>query len=282
MNFFDVSISEFEELIRAAFREDYAHDDITSASCIEPQVCTARIVLKQPGCIAGLKFIPRIFELFDPQIETQLFASEGQMQTPGAIAELKGPARSILSAERVALNFLQHLCGVATLTARCVSRAEGTQCQILDTRKTLPGLRSLQKYAVRMGGGTNHRLHLADRILIKNNHLALTRDASFSCVEKARLLNPGRWIEIEVESPEHFRSALHTTADAFLLDNMTPGQIRECVLLNADRKVYLEASGGITLETLRSYAETGVNGISIGALTHSAPALDLSLRIVKN
>jgi nicotinate-nucleotide pyrophosphorylase (carboxylating) len=269
----------FDELIRTAFREDFAHRDITTTSCVEPRDCTARIVLKQPGCIAGLKFIPRIFELFDPQIETQLFVPEGQLSNPGTIAELKGPARSILSAERVALNFLQHLCGIATLTSRCVALVQGTSCQILDTRKTLPGLRSLQKYAVKTGGGTNHRLHLADRILIKNNHLALNSDNLFACVEKARLLHPEHWIEIEVQSPEQFQSALPTSADAFLLDNMTPAQIRQCVLLN-NRKAYLEASGGIAFDTLLSYAKTGVNGISMGALTHSAPALDISLRIV--
>jgi len=276
----DISITELDELIRKAFQEDFAHGDITSMACVAPDTwATAQIILKQVGWIAGLQFVPRIFQLYDPEIDVRLIASDGQNCKPGPIAEIEGPARSILSAERVALNFLQHLCGVATLTARCVALVQNTSCQILDTRKTILGLRSLQKYAVRMGGGTNHRLHLADRILIKNNHLALMPKASpFISVQKARLAHPKSWIEVEIASIHQLIPALDAGADAILLDNMQPEEIHRCVLLN-EKRAYLEASGGITLDNLRSYAETGVDGISIGALTHSAPALDISLRI---
>jgi nicotinate-nucleotide pyrophosphorylase (carboxylating) len=187
-----------------------------------------------------------------------------------------------LSAERVALNFLQHLSGIATLTARCVAKVKHTKCTILDTRKTLMGLRSLQKYAVRIGGGTNHRLHLADRILIKNNHLALAARTSESplaaCLGKARKMDPFGQIEVEVGSPFDLPAALEGGAQALLLDNMTVEEVGLCVRLNQGR-AFLEASGGMTLDTIASYAETGIDAISIGALTHSAAALDISLRI---
>jgi nicotinate-nucleotide pyrophosphorylase (carboxylating) len=287
MQLFDIAITDLEELIRRAFAEDFAHDDITSLSCIpESTTATAKIVLKQIGCIAGLKFIPTIFQLFDPSLHVKIFIEEGEMCDAGAIlAEITGPARSILSAERVALNFLQHLSGVASLTSRCVARARGTSCQILDTRKTILGLRSLQKYAVRIGGGTNHRLHLADRILIKNNHLALASAHApaplFFCIRSARFRHPKSWIEVEIDSPDQFTDAIHAGADAVLLDNMTPREVEVCAKLNQmqeGKKAYLEASGGITLDNLAHYA-AWVDGISIGALTHSAPALDISLRV---
>ncbi len=271
----EIDVSEFEDLIRRAFKEDFAHRDITTLACIPVDTWAhAEIVLKKPGCLAGLAFVPRIFHLLDPLIQVHPLASDGELKEPSSLAKIEGPARSLLSAERVALNFLQHLCGIATLTARCVAETHGTSCQILDTRKTILGLRSLQKYAVRMGGGTNHRFHLSDRILIKNNHLALSPDS----IRKARLAHPQNWIEVEIGSIDQLKPALDAAADAILLDNMNPEEVRACVLL-AQKKAYLEASGGITLENLRSYALTGIDGISMGALTHSAPALDISLRI---
>jgi len=270
----------FEELIRNAFAEDCAYEDITTLSCVDESLqARARFLSKQPGIVAGLKYIPRIFSLYDSRIQAQVLIPEGKKCEPGEfLAEIQGPARSLLSAERVALNFLQHLCGIATLTSLCVAEVQGFPCQILDTRKTIPGLRSLQKYAVRMGGGTNHRFHLADRILIKNNHLFLSAKDLFSCVRKTRSLHPSRWIEVEIDHIDQLIPTLEAGADALILDNMTPEQVRECVLLNK-KKAYLEASGGISLKNLRSYAAAGVDGISMGALTHSAPALDLSLRI---
>jgi len=276
----EIDLLEFDDLIRRAFKEDFAYQDVTTVSCI-PQDARARaeIVLKKPGCLAGLLFVPRIFQIYDPQIAVHLLAADGNKREPGPVAQIEGPACSLLSAERVALNFLQHLCGIATLTARCKKEAEGTGCKILDTRKTLLGLRSLQKYAVRMGGGINHRLHLADRILIKNNHLALSpKENPFSAVAKARERHPENWIEVEIASLMQLQPALDAGADALLLDNMDPEEVRRCVIANKGR-AFLEASGGITLETLRSYALTGIGAVSIGALTHSAPALDISLRV---
>jgi nicotinate-nucleotide pyrophosphorylase (carboxylating) len=268
--------SEFEGLIQQAFREDFAFEDITSLACIEPdRQAVGELVLKQEGVIAGLPFLPLIFQQRDPAILVELFACDGETHAKGTmLGRLVGPARSLLSAERTALNLLQHLSGIATLTARCVAKVQGTKCQILDTRKTLPGYRELQKYAVRMGGGTNHRHHLADRILIKNNHLALVPLST--CIERARSRFPGQFIEVEISSPAEM--ALTRGADAILLDNMSPKEVRRCVEWNGG-KIFLEASGGIGLEQVEEYAKTGVNGISMGALTHSAPALDLSFRI---
>ncbi len=279
MSLSEIFTSDFtaiEELIRRAFDEDRAEEDITSEACIGENVrAEAQIVLKQGGCIAGLKFLPAIFQLHNPAIETQIFVREGQMCEAGTVLALvQGPARALLSGERVALNFLQHLSGVATLTARCVALAE--TCQVLDTRKTIPGLRQLQKYAVRMGGGVNHRMDLADRILIKNNHLALA--SLVDCIGNARRKHPLGWIEVEIHREELLEIAIQAGANALLLDNMSPEQIRACVAL-VDKRVYLEASGGISLSNLAAYAATGVDGISIGALTHSAPALDISMRI---
>lgn len=270
--------TELESLVRRAFAEDFAHQDLTSMACISEDVWShCHIVLKQEGCVAGLKLVPWIFQLHDPLIETEILVREGEICKKGTVlARIYGPARSILSAERVALNFLQHLSGVATLTAKCVAAVKGTKCQILDTRKTILGLRGLQKYAVKVGGGTNHRLHLADRILIKSTHLALTPMAL--CIENAKVKHPGIQVEVEIGKPSQVLAALEAEADAILLDNMTPDEVREAVRLNQAR-AFLEASGGITLDTLAEYAATGVDGISIGALTHSAPALDLSLRV---
>ncbi len=284
MDFFDFPLSELESLVLRAFAEDFAHEDLTSLSCVGEDVWTrSHLLLKQDGCIAGLRFIPWIFQLHDPRIEVQVLAREGEKCRKGTVlAQVYGPARSVLSAERVALNFLQHLTGVATLTALCVEAARGTGCRILDTRKTLLGLRNLQKYAVRIGGGMNHRLHLADRILIKNTHLILAARESQApllfCIGSAKLRHPGARVEVEIGSPEQVLAALDAGADAILLDNMTPNEVREAVRLN-QKRAFLEASGGITLATIADYAATGVDGISIGALTHSAPALDISLRI---
>lgn len=280
MNFFDIALHELEELIQRAYGEDFAQDDLTSLALVEEQRWTkARVIAKEAGCIAGLKFLPLLFQIHDPRITCSLQIKEGSFCEPGAIlACMEGPARSILSAERVVLNFLQHLCGVATLTAKCVALTKGTKCQILDTRKTLPGLRTLQKYAVRMGGGTNHRLHLADRILIKNNHLALTEESLSTCLRSARDRYPDQWIEVEISAPQQLAEAIEGGANAVLLDNMEPEEVQCCVEMGK-AAVYLEASGGIHLGNLAAYARTGVDGISIGALTHSARALDLALRV---
>lgn len=277
----DPLVDEVKALIQKAFAEDHTEEDLTSLACIlDEQIAAAHIVLKQPGRIAGLAFIPLIFQELDPLLKTTLLAKEGQFYEPGKIlAKIEGPARSILSGERSALNLLQHLSGIATLTDRCVAQVQGTSCQILDTRKTIAGLRSLQKYAVRMGGGTNHRLHLADRILIKNNHLALSTSLT-DCIQKARHYAPDSWIEVEIDAHTQLEEAIAAGANAVLLDNMQPEEVALCVQ-NNHKRVYLEASGGIHLGNVALYAKTGVDGISLGALTHSAPALDISLRIQK-
>jgi nicotinate-nucleotide pyrophosphorylase (carboxylating) len=268
--------ADFEDFIQRAFQEDHVFDDITTLGCIDPSAqAAATLLLKQEGILAGLKYIPAIFHQRDPTLSVRLFVSDGAhcpANTP--LGRITGSAHSILSAERVALNLLQHLSGIATLTAKCVEKVRGTQCQILDTRKTLPGYRDLQKYATRCGGGINHRLHLADRILIKNNHLALV--PLKTCLEKIKRRFPNSPIEVEINSSAQLLEALE--AHSILLDNMSPAEVRQCVALNRGR-AYLEASGGITLANLADYAATGVNGISLGALTHSAPALDISLRL---
>lgn len=267
-----------DDWIRIALEEDRSQQDITSLACVDESRAVAHILLKQSGWIAGLKFLPQIFSFHDPLITCSLLQEEGSFCKKGTLlAQLSGPARSLLSGERVALNLLQHLSGVATLTARCVQRVKKTKCQILDTRKTLPGLRALQKYAVKIGGGTNHRMDLSDQILIKNNHLALTPSIT-ECVMRAK--KTGKKVEIEVNHLDELKEAIEAKADKALLDNMSPSDIRECVRFNEGR-IFLEASGGIRLNNIKKYAETGVDGISIGALTHSAPALDICMRIQK-
>jgi nicotinate-nucleotide pyrophosphorylase (carboxylating) len=275
---------QLQLLIEQALAEDGAHNDLTAIGCVPPQArAQANLVLKETGCIAGLPFVEPIFKALDPQANIDLRAEEGKEYSAGSVlASISGSARALLSAERTALNLLQHLSGIATLTARCVALVRGTRCKILDTRKTLPGYRQLQKYAVRVAGGTNHRMHLSDRILIKNNHIAVARAESSSpvstCVARARARFPAEWIEVEVATEEELVEALSAGADAVLLDNMSVEEVRRCVEWN-NRRAFLEASGGIHLGNLRAYAETGVDAVSIGALTHSAPALDMALRL---
>jgi nicotinate-nucleotide pyrophosphorylase (carboxylating) len=190
---------------------------------------------------------------------------------------LSGHARALLAAERVALNFMQRLSGIASITARYVDAVRGTRAKILDTRKTTPGWRLLEKYAVRAGGGTNHRLNLSSAVLIKDNHLAAVDGDVGVAVRRARDLAPaGTKVEVECDRMEQVRAALDASADIIMLDNMSPAQMAECVALVNDRAI-TEASGGVTLETVRAIAETGVDWISVGALTHSAPSLDLAL-----
>ncbi len=267
-----------ELLIQRAFLEDFVREDITSIACIsESQLGVGKLVLKQDGVIAGLKFLPQIFQELDPNITSKLHVQEGVFCKKGTcLGAFKGSARALLSAERTALNLLQHLSGIATLTALCVERVKGTGCKILDTRKTLPGYRRLQKYAVQMGGGQNHRLHLADQILIKNNHLFFVPLAD--SIQLAKKRYPGQRIEVEIGAFEDLEIALELGANAILLDNMSAAEVKRCVEF-VDRQTFLEASGGISLETLEEYAKTGVDAISIGALTHSAPALDIAFRI---
>jgi nicotinate-nucleotide pyrophosphorylase (carboxylating) len=278
----DIS-SEILALVRTALHEDLRTGDITSEACIDnDSKITGNLLMKQTGRVAGLPFVEAVFKEVDPRIKVELFVDEGSEQGMGAvIGSVRGPARGIFSAERVALNLLQHVSGIATTTAQYVARVHGHACDILDTRKTLPGMRLLQKYAVRMGGGKNHRFGLDDRFIIKNNHLAFlaqdTKHPILEAVRRTRSYRPGIVVEVEVETLEMVAEALEAKPDVIMLDNMAASTVHKAVKL-IDGKAYIEASGGINLNNIRSYAEAGVNGISIGALTHSVPALDMSLR----
>ena len=275
---------EVRRTIILALNEDRTAKDITSQACVpEDRWIRADFVLKQNSRVAGLRFLPWICETIDSSLKWQVHAFEGGDYGEGMIlASIEGAARSILAGERTALNLLQHASGVAHLTSRYVDAVKEFPCDILDTRKTLPGLRAIQKYAVKMGGGTNHRFHLEERFLIKNNHLALLKETTarpvLEAIHRARILQPQAKIEVEVESLAALEEALQGKADVILLDNMFPTAVAEAVKI-AGGRTYLEASGGITLENVRDYAAAGVNGISIGALTHSVAAVDISLRI---
>jgi nicotinate-nucleotide pyrophosphorylase (carboxylating) len=270
-------------LITRALAEDRADEDITSQACIEKEtLVTAQLILKGNARIAGLKFLPWILEAVD--ISTYIIhAEEGKDYTAGTVlATIEGPAHAVLKLERSLLNMIQHTSGIATLTAQFIEEVKGFSCSILDTRKTLPGLRAIQKYAVQIAGGKNHRFDLQERVLIKNNHLRILRKSTEnpirSAIEAARLKAPGAIVQIEVDDLTMLQIALDAAPDAILLDNMGPCSVAEAVE-RTQRKVYLEASGGIALSNARAYAETGVDAISIGALTHSAPAVDISLRM---
>jgi len=269
--------------VALALEEDKTQEDITSQACIDSSVHVhAQLLLKQHATVAGLVFLPSILE----QIEISLFhihVQEGSNYEAGTIlASMEGNAHLLLKIERTLLNLIQHTSGIATLTAQFVRAVEGYPCTILDTRKTLPGLRAIQKYAVRIGGGKNHRFDLKERVLIKNTHLSILNRVAenpvMAAIEKARLHSRGVAIEIEISNLEMLQTALNAKPDAILLDNMSPESVAEAVR-RTERSVYLEASGGITLSNVRAYAQTGVDAVSIGALTHSAPAVDMSLRI---
>lgn len=273
-------------LIDIAIAEDIGMGDITSNACIpESDMTTAKLVIKQAGVLAGLPFLARIFQRINAAIHVEVLVPEGSFQKAGTIiAAIFGPARGILSAERVILNFLQHASGVATATAAYVRKVSGFGCAILDTRKTLPGLRALEKYAVRIGGGSNHRFGLDDRFIIKTHHIALLARqgpnpiaAAFS---KVKAMHPDLEVEIEIDDAKILDEALQTDAKVIILCNMTPDEAVKCKekIRKSQKKVYIQ-SGTITLDTIRAYAEIGVDAISIGELTHSVPALDIGLKM---
>jgi nicotinate-nucleotide pyrophosphorylase (carboxylating) len=279
-------------LLEQALREDKATKDATTAITIDPALrASGTIIAKQDCVVAGLGCISRFLEVF-AEYDTQQSGRfevishpeifDGVRVTQGhALAVIRHNARVILACERVMLNLLQHMSGVATLTRRYVEEVKGTKVKVLDTRKTMPGMRVLDKYAVRCGGGENHRLDLSDGILIKNNHISL--GGGLQKVLAAALANrePGRTVEVEVRTIEELHLALDGGAEAILLDNMTPAEIKKAVDIVHDRglTIPLEASGGIVLENIRKFAVAGVDCISVGALTHSAPAVDLSMKI---
>ena len=267
--------------VRAALEEDGAFNDITTiATVVTERRARASLVARQAGVIAGVPLAVEAFRLLDPKVSIRIDADDGTRVSSGdTVLYITGHARSMLAAERVALNFLQRLSGVATLTARYVDAVHGTRARILDTRKTTPGWRLLEKYAVRAGGGTNHRLDLASAVLIKDNHLAAVDGDVGLAVRRCReIAAPGTRVEVECERRDQVEAAVRAGADVVMLDNMPLDELRACVALVAGR-VLLEASGGVTLDTVREIAETGVDWISVGALTHSVPALDLSLDV---
>lgn len=271
-----------EQLIEFALAEDLAErGDVTSNLLVpETETTRAKIIAKAPGTIAGVAIAKRVFCTVDTRLQFEDRGNDGGKVRPGdEVLVISGLSRSILTAERTALNFLQRLSGIATLTAQFVERIAGTRAKILDTRKTTPGLRVLEKYAVRVGGGHNHRLGLFDMILIKENHLAAAGGIT-KAVEQIRaelkVKKLPLAVEVETRNLDEVKEALALKVDRIMLDNMPLPQIREAVKL-ASGRVELEVSGGVTLATVRAIAETGVDYISVGALTHSAPALDLSL-----
>lgn len=268
------------ELVAVALAEDIGPGDITSRLTIpETATATGRFLAKQDGVLCGLDVCAECFRQVDEACLLQMLAEEGVGFCAGdVLAVVNGPARSVLSAERVALNFLQRLCGVATLTRRFVDAVAGTQARVVDTRKTTPCLRALQKRAVRAGGGSNHRFALYDGILLKDNHIAVAGGVR-PAVEAAVAGRPHPLkVEVEVTTLEELGEAIDAGADVVLLDNMSPEQLREAVRV-AGGRVITEASGGVTIETVAAIAATGVDYISAGALTHSAPAIDISLEV---
>jgi nicotinate-nucleotide pyrophosphorylase (carboxylating) len=272
---------EFDAIIDAALREDMPEGDITSESMIPGDARSEAIFLaKEDGVLAGLAIARRVFEKIDPAVEfTEKFEDGAAFRKSDILACVEGPTLALLKGERTALNFLQHLSGVAAATRSFVDAVAGTKAKILDTRKTTPGLRLLEKYAVKMGGGTNHRLSLSDMILIKDNHLRYVGSVA-EAVRRARAAaKPGIRIEVEAADLAQVRDALAAGADMIMLDNMNLETMREAVTLAAGR-VPLEASGNMSLDRVRAVAETGVDFISVGALTHSARAVDISLEFL--
>jgi nicotinate-nucleotide pyrophosphorylase (carboxylating) len=269
-----------QELISRALSEDLGIGDVTSQATIPVDASSRAVVLaKQDLVLCGIAVAEQVFRQVDPLVRFTAKAKDGDRVKAGMeLAELSGSTRSLLAGERVALNLLQHLSGIATLTAAYCEQVRGLKTQVLDTRKTLPGLRSLEKYAVRIGGGTNHRFGLFDGVLIKDNHIAAACSIATAVARARKAAHHLLRIEVETNTLDQVREALAAGADIIMLDNMTLAQMLEAVALISGRAL-VEASGNVTLETLRPIAETGVDLISSGSLTHSAPAADISMKI---
>jgi nicotinate-nucleotide pyrophosphorylase (carboxylating) len=261
--------------IRVFLAEDVGDGDVTTEAVVPADArLEASLLLKEEGVVCGLEVAEAVFRELDPELEFEALPRDGET-TQGEVARLAGNARALLTGERTALNVLGRLSGIATLTRRYADAVAGTGAQILDTRKTTPGLRTLEKLAVRTGGGTNHRFGLFDAVLIKDNHVRLAGGVGEAV---RRALGNGLPVQVECETLADVRDALDAGADSILLDNMTPTQLREAVGLVSGRAT-TEASGGVTLETVREIAATGVDFVSVGALTHSARSLDVSMEV---
>lgn len=270
-----------ERVIRAAFNEDIGTGDATTLAVVPPdREAHAKVVVREVLVVAGIQFAEQVFKRLCPDMETQVRVKDGHTAQPGEVLmSIHGLAQPILTAERTALNLLQRLSGIATLTREFIQKMEGTSARLLDTRKTTPGLRYLEKYAVKCGGGENHRVGLWDMILIKDNHLAALSTFETpvqEAIRRARQRYPALKVEVEADTLEQAREAAENGADIILLDNMKPADLRKAVEMIAGRSK-TEASGGVNLATIRAIAETGVDFISVGAITHSAKAVDIAL-----
>ena len=271
--------SEIARNVAAALAEDVGSGDLTAPLTPAAKTVLAVVICRQKAVICGQPWFEATIRSLDTRATVSWSAAEGTQVAAGTrICEIRGQSRALLTAERTALNFLQTLSGVATLTRRYVDAVAGTRAKIVDTRKTLPGLRLAQKYAVRVGGGANHRFGLYDAILIKENHIAAAGGIRQAITQARTLTHSGAWIQVEVENLDQLREALDAGATMILLDNMSIDRMREAVKIAGDR-AELEASGGITLENVRTIAETGVHRISVGALTKDVRAADFSMRI---
>jgi nicotinate-nucleotide pyrophosphorylase (carboxylating) len=273
-----VATDTLERIVHAALAEDIGAGDVTTEATVSADsVGTAAVLVKEPGVVCGLRVAETTFRALDPEVQFEAFAADGDLvEAPAVVARVSGSQRAILTGERVALNFLGRLSGIATLARQYVDAVAGTGVAVLDTRKTTPGLRALEKHAVASGGGTNHRFGLDDAVLVKDNHVRSAGSIT-TAVELVRAASDLP-IEVECETLEQVSEALKVGVDAILLDNMTLPELSDAVAL-AGGRARLEASGGVTLETIRAIAETGVDEISVGALTHSARSLDVSLEL---
>jgi len=275
---------DIERAVRDALSEDLGgtldpHADITAQLIPEHKEGEAYVITREAGVFCGKAWVEEVFEQLGGQVKVEWQVADGDKVSPNQeLFRLRGPARLLLTGERTALNFVQSLSGVASLTARYMQEIAGTHCKLLDTRKTVPGLRTALKYAVTCGGGTNHRMGLFDAYLIKENHI-LACGGIAEAVNEARHLNPGKRVEVEVENLDELRQALAAHADIIMLDNFAVPMMIEAVAINAGQ-AKLEVSGNVSLETIRQYAQTGVDFISVGALTKHVQALDLSMRFI--
>ena len=277
---------EVKRLIRLAVEEDLGTGDVTTDAVVPADVqARARVVARQAGVVAGLPLMLPVLGEFASSTSEERSVRDGQEISPGqTLAVIAAPARALLSAERTVLNFLQRLSGIATLTRKYVDAVAGTSARIYDTRKTTPGWRLLEKYAVRVGGGENHRMGLYDQVLIKDNHLTLMQKRGVSLTDAIRRIregHPGMVVEVEAATERQLQAAVEAGADIILLDNMTPKELADAVQVvesvTSPKRPVLEASGGVNLANVRAIAESGVDRISVGALTHSAPALDIAI-----
>jgi nicotinate-nucleotide pyrophosphorylase (carboxylating) len=272
-----LATDQLERTVYAALAEDLGEGDVTTEATIDEGTAgSATLVVREPGVVCGLRIVETVFRALDPEIVFEPVVDEGTFVDGGPVAHVRGSKRAILTGERTALNFLGRLCGIATLTRRFVDAVAGTGVTILDTRKTTPGLRALEKHAVFVGGGRNHRFGLDDGVLVKDNHLRAAGSVR-EAVERLRAATDLP-LEIECDTLAQVEEAVCAGTEAILLDNMSTDELRAAVAL-VDGRARLEASGGVTLETVRAIAETGVDEISVGALTHSARSLDVSLEL---